>query len=661
MLRPHVIQASSADELRERLHELRDGGYQAGLAIVFISDRILNEELLTPFREEGIAVFGSCSSEEIIHGRISNESIVALLLDLPATAFQLKIFQSPRENPGRSLGRAVGEAMRAAFENPVAMLLIGGGGLAINTEEVLSGVFSVLPDAPIFGGLPSSLGAFDQPPFFTARKLYGTGIYALILDSDVVDVQGVAISGWQELGTPKRITRSAGNRVYEIEGVPATTFYQNYFNLSPATASARLNNVDPELLATSEYPILLRRADGSEVMRAAIQMDAEDKSVSYGGDIPQDSLVRFCSPNVIETIQHTVEELQTFRTNEIAGGADAVLLFNCAVRSRALGPYMRRELAVIQSLLPAPLVGFSSWGEIGQTPGQECGFHNVVISMVTLRDRKRAPSPAAQPQDFSAAEVEALVADEKDDSDGDTVQSLRGEVEQLRREKRILSHFLRLTSGDLEREQQKSEELLLNILPASIAERLKRDETVIADSVNEASVLFTDLVGFTALSSGMQADRLVEILNDLFSRFDELTADHGVEKIKTIGDAYMAVAGLPLPVADHADRCVRLGRAMLDAVTEVNRAQNIQLQLRVGINTGPVVAGVIGKRKFSYDLWGDTVNVASRMESHGEAGRIQISETSYALLAEREGWTRRENVELKGKGRVTTYITEATA
>ena len=649
-----VLQAGSAEEIREKLSELRQSGYQASLGIVFIGDKILNVEALRPFQEHGIAIFGSCSSEEIAEGRLSNESIVAMLLDLPADAFQLKIFQSPRaENPGALLGREVAQAMRDAYANPTAMLLVGGGGLAINTEEMLTGVFSVLPGAPIFGGLPSSLGVFDQPPFFTADSLYTEGIYALILDNDVVEVQGVAISGWQELGTPKRITQSAGNRVFEIEGIPATNFYANYFNLETSKDRALLNNVDPELLATSEYPILLRRADGSEVMRAAIQMDAADQSVAYGGDIPEGSLVRFCSPNVLSTIQHTVEELQTFRTENVAGGADAVLLFNCAVRSRALGPYMRRELAVIQSLWNAPLVGFSSWGEIGQTAGQSCGYHNVVISMVVLRDRQRSNAAVAPPMNFSASEVEALV---DDDGENATLESLRAQLAQLRREKRILSHFLRLTSGDLEREQQKSEELLLNILPDTIAARLKRGETVIADSVEGASVLFTDLVGFTTLSADMQADRLVAILNDLFSRFDELSAGHGVEKIKTIGDAYMAVAGLPVAVDDHADRCVRLGRAMLAAVDEVNRAQNLDLKLRIGINSGPVVAGVIGKRKFSYDLWGDTVNLASRMESHGEAGRIQISEATYACLSSGEGWVRREGLEVKGKGRINAYL-----
>ena len=650
-MQPVSLQANSPEELAQRLDELQRSEYRATIAVVFIGDRVLNPAALAPFREHGIAVFGSCSAEEISQGRISNASIVALLLDLPKQSYRLQIFESHGENSSEDLGRSVGKAMRDTFENPAALLLVGGGGLAIHTEDVLRGIFEVLPGAPVFGGLPSSLGVFDRPPFFTATELLTNGIYALILDRNVVDVQGVAISGWQELGTAKRITRSIGNKVFEIEGVPATSFYENYFNIDTSKDGALLNNIDSELLAASEYPILLRREDGSEVMRAAISMNAREQTVYYGGDIPEGSMVRFCSPNVLETIQHTVDGLQTFRAD--AHDVDAVLLFNCAIRSRALGPYMRHELELIDRLWAAPSVGFSSWGEIGQTPGQGCGFHNTVISMVTLRDQQslKRTNPRGA---ISAHEIEALVDGEAEQQT--TIESLRHELIQVRREKRILSHFLRLTSGDLEREQKKSEELLLNILPASIAERLKHGETVIADRVDTASVLFTDLVGFTTLSAGLSADRLVVILNDLFSRFDELTAAHGVEKIKTIGDAYMAVAGLPTPVPDHADRCVTLGRAMLTALAEVNHAQHLNLQLRIGVNSGPVVAGVIGKRKFSYDLWGDTVNTAQRMESHGEPGRIQVSAATYEYLTERSGFIRRDDLEIKGKGRLTAYL-----
>ncbi|HSN17096.1 MAG TPA: adenylate/guanylate cyclase domain-containing protein, partial [Gammaproteobacteria bacterium] len=167
------------------------------------------------------------------------------------------------------------------------------------------------------------------------------------------------------------------------------------------------------------------------------------------------------------------------------------------------------------------------------------------------------------------------------------------------------------------REQDKSEQLLLNILPAPIAQRLKQDPGAIADSFADVSVVFADIVGFTQLSSHTPPAEIVRLLNDLFSRFDELSGRLGVEKIKTIGDAYMACAGLPVERADHAAVAAELALGMREALAVFCREQKVQVDIRIGINSGPVVAGVIGLRKFIYDLWGDTVNTASRMESHG--------------------------------------------
>lgn len=671
-MRTSVIQAQNTEALRRQLKEFREleaarSRTPARLAMAFVSDRLLEQSVLQPFAEAGFQVFGSCSAEEIISGRVAPPSIVALLVDLPEDAFDLRIFQPADGVTTGTLGRALGRHMRDRFTDPVALVLLGGGNTG-SPEEFLTGLAEILPERPVFGAVASSFGAYQQPPFFNAKRIYHAGVQALVLDRTKVDVQGVAISGWQELGTPKRITRSEGNKVLEIEGLPATTFYKNYFNLQTLDDGTSQTNIEPELLAASEYPILLRRADGSEVLRAAVQMDGAEQAVYYGGEIPQDSLVRFCSPNVVETIQHTAQEMQNFRSDSLADGADALLMFNCAVRSRSFGPYMNRELDVIQKLWGTPMVGFSSWGEIGQTPGQGCGFHNMVISIVALRDVTRGTDEvstqhACQYSEMSADEVEALVEDPHYEVEP-SLSELQNQLDQLRREKRILSHFLRLTSGDLEIEQRKSDELLLNILPGSIADRLKNGETVIADSVDVASVIFTDLVGFTRLSEQLSPAQLVAVLNDLFSRFDELSAEHGVEKIKTIGDAYMAVAGLPVPVPDHADRCLRLGRAMLAELALVADRHGIDrdlLRLRVGIHSGPLVAGVIGKRKFSYDLWGDTVNVASRMESHGEPGRIQLSAESYELLQSesREGYELRRDIEIKGKGRVDTYLASA--
>jgi class 3 adenylate cyclase len=206
----------------------------------------------------------------------------------------------------------------------------------------------------------------------------------------------------------------------------------------------------------------------------------------------------------------------------------------------------------------------------------------------------------------------------------------------------------------LERERERSERLLLNVLPAPIAERLKTDPAPIADRFPEASVLFADLVGFTEMSSGMAPEDLVNLLNDLFTAFDQVAERHELEKIKTIGDAYMAVCGVPLPRADHLERIADAAVEML--AVAAGRGSEKPFALRIGIDTGPVVAGVIGERKFIYDLWGDPVTMASRMESHGVAGAIQVTARAGERLRARYALTARGAIDVKGRGRMETYL-----
>jgi PAS domain S-box-containing protein len=214
---------------------------------------------------------------------------------------------------------------------------------------------------------------------------------------------------------------------------------------------------------------------------------------------------------------------------------------------------------------------------------------------------------------------------------------------------------LKFTEKELHRQRLKSERLLLNVLPQAIAERLKRGQKVIADSFTEATVLFADLVGFTELSTCISPTELVELLNSVFSKFDQLADHHDLEKIKTIGDAYMVVAGLPVPRADHVRAIADIAIDMQHEITKIKVHDGRSLSLRIGIHTGPVVAGVIGIRRFTYDLWGDTVNVASRMESQGEPKRIQVTEAVYNRLKNGYDFERRGEIAVKGKGDMMTY------
>ncbi len=208
----------------------------------------------------------------------------------------------------------------------------------------------------------------------------------------------------------------------------------------------------------------------------------------------------------------------------------------------------------------------------------------------------------------------------------------------------------------LELEQARSEKLLLNILPAAIAKRLKENDMRIADHYDSVTVMFADLISFTQMSEKMPPTQLIDLLSQVFLRFDQLAEKYQVEKIKTIGDAYMAISGAPVVCVNHAHRIAAMALEMNEALKEVAINTGLDLHMRVGIHTGPVVAGVIGSAKFSYDLWGDTVNLASRMESTCKPNAIQVTQETQMLIQEAFVFSEKNIVEVKGKGLVETFI-----
>ncbi|MEI6064720.1 MAG: adenylate/guanylate cyclase domain-containing protein, partial [Pseudanabaena sp. ELA748] len=233
-------------------------------------------------------------------------------------------------------------------------------------------------------------------------------------------------------------------------------------------------------------------------------------------------------------------------------------------------------------------------------------------------------------------------------------------------------------------EKMRSERLLLNVLPKAIAERLKSSPlyssnqisaykksdssiksisnlktdngTIVADTFEEVTVLFGDIVRFTEFASSVSANELVNMLNEIFSEFDRLADYYDLEKIKTIGDSYMVVGGLPLPRPDHAEAIASMALEMQRSISKFIRPDGTPFEMRIGIHTGQAVAGVIGKKKFTYDLWGDSVNIASRMESQGIAGSIQVSDATYQILKDKYKFESKRTIEIKGKGEMTTYL-----
>ncbi|MEG4206718.1 adenylate/guanylate cyclase domain-containing protein [Microcoleus sp. Pol7_A1] len=257
---------------------------------------------------------------------------------------------------------------------------------------------------------------------------------------------------------------------------------------------------------------------------------------------------------------------------------------------------------------------------------------------------------------FNSKEVLARVANQL------TIQSqqqlLQEQTKQLEEVVKRLQNEIKERQGvevALRLSQKKSDHLLLNILPAAIVENLKKGQGAAADRFDSATVLFADIVGFTSLAARISPLELVNLLNKIFSKFDQLTEKHDLEKIKTSGDAYMVAGGVPVPRADHAEAIADMALDMQEAIADFQTDTGEPFQIRIGINTGPVVAGVIGTKKFIYDLWGDTVNVASRMESQGLPGYIQVTAAIYELLKDRYLFEERGAIPVKGKGDMIAY------
>jgi len=222
-------------------------------------------------------------------------------------------------------------------------------------------------------------------------------------------------------------------------------------------------------------------------------------------------------------------------------------------------------------------------------------------------------------------------------------------INYYKREKNSAQHLLAL-------EQEKSENLLLNMLPKEIAEILKAEERIIAEHFDEASILFADLVGFTPMTAQMEPTEMVGLLNEIFSSFDSIVETYGAEKIRTIGDNYMLATGVPNERRDHAQAITDIALEMQAYIHSLPSQNGKKIDFRIGINSGPLVAGVIGHKKFQYDLWGDTVNIASRMESQGAPGRIQVTKNTYALLKDEFTFEARGRIDVKGIGEMETWF-----
>jgi class 3 adenylate cyclase len=539
---------------------------------------------------------------------------------------------------------------------------------------------------PLFGAFAADNMRFERTMVFDRNCIIEDGLCVLVVDTDAIDIFGVASHGWRPVGEPRRISASQGNRVYKIDDRPAIETYRDYLGLRGAE----------DLDLALEFPLQVQRADGSHVLRAVLALH-DDGSLVFNANVPAGALAYFSAPAGEGVIDQTVTELRAL--NAPFPQAQAALLFHCAIRYQVFGQRVVREIEAAQELWQTPLVGLFSYGEIGTIPGSACDFHAATYSLVLLRIRnpkkplrsagplllhQHDPSQDRQISNIAIEETRSLQSTVADwlaagmvSKSGlrelhRSLKALEGyvtgqhkhidDLDRSRLSRALLltrsSEDLRAANAIVQRERETSDSLLRAILPEATAERMKRGEDRIADRIPHAAVLFVDIAGFTSLAEKVEATELVERLDAIFREFDAITERHGAAKIKTIGDCYMAVAGVPEAVSNPAARAAALALDLMRVPERLLREQRLpeSIALRAGLHVGEVVAGVIGKSRFSYDLWGDTVNIASRMESEGVVGEIQCSRIVYESLKSAFDFEQRGKISIKGKGEMETFL-----
>jgi hypothetical protein len=370
----------SVPDVCSALDAISDASFKPTLALLFASKVALDlAEVAAAFAARGIDVFGVSSASEIMtdgtgEDCVFDESCVGLLLDVDRSRYAIGLIDGSAAS-AFELGEKVGVWAAGTFAKP--SMLIGSAGMTVDGEQLTRGILSQFSQPiPLFGGLAGDDCQFKETLVFSATQSTSHGVVCLSFDAEHIQVAGIAASGWQAVGAPKKITKSAGNVVFEIDGVPVIEAYERYLGGMKTAASA---------LAASTFALQLIRPEGYSVLRAGLVIDHDKGAIVYGGSVPEGSTVRFSSPPGTTIIKEAQQVMSAYRERQHA--ADALVLFSCKGRHLALGPAIEDEIEHMQKLWNAPLAGYCSYGEIGYNEEGFCDFYNDTCVLVTLTEK----------------------------------------------------------------------------------------------------------------------------------------------------------------------------------------------------------------------------------------------------------------------------------
>ena len=599
----------------------------------------------------GVALIGGTTAGDLSSALgFSEDSVTLTLFAGDALRFTAGV--------GEGLAGDPAGAVRAALANagPEPVLCLALLDPAAGTSELaVRALTEALPGTAILGGaLGSPWNTNLRASVFFGERVLRDAIVLLCFHGRARCALQIH-NGWRPVGPRQTVTAGVGRVVERIGERTAVGFHQHYLgeHLRPAF----------------EFPLAVFAEDDERFyLRVPRTYDASDGTVMYSGDVPVGSQVQLT--------EYVRSDAITGTEAAVAGAVRALgeppafaLVFSCASRKLVFGTQIACEDAILRERLQgAPYVGFYAFGEVAPLrQGGPAYYHNstMITAVIAVDGPKDRPvqtcTPTGCPAPTDARSLAAKLrrsesyrARLEDSKEQQTamLRTIGAEIEAARRRIAAQNEELVRLNAELIREQEKSEALLLNILPRDVAEELKRVGRVDPVFYPSASVLFTDFQDFTRIAASISPAELIRELDFYFTAFDAIIERHGLEKLKTIGDAYMCAGGLPTPSRTHGLDAVtaawEIQAFMREVVAAKTAAGEPCWRLRIGIHTGPLMAGVIGHKKFAYDIWGDTVNLASRLESTGEAGRVNISATTHALvkdafLCEHRGKIRAKN------------------
>jgi class 3 adenylate cyclase len=553
------------------------------------------------------------------------------------------------------------QAAREGLAGEPVFCLIFPDGRRFNNTTILEAISGVAEGCPVFGGSAAGAEGSDEGTYQYFGDEVLQDALPLMLFAGPISIAHNISNSWEPVGQPAEVTDASGGVVRRIGERTALGFFHHYLGDHATPAS--------------EFPLAVFESDAQRFyLRVPASYNRSDGSIRYSGDVPEGATVQLTEAVREHILADTTEAAQQL-AEPVAGDHPCLALaFSCNVRRQVLGTRTAEELAILRTHLPdTPILGFYGFGEFGPS-GQQDRFHNSTLVTLLLRSLEAMPRPVRSPARPEAPDTSFLQRrleratqsqsrlERVKDQNAAMLRTINTEVETARRTIAEQNDTLHQLYTDLGREKQRVDELLQNILPADVADELKRTKRVKPVHYEAVTVLFTDFQGFTRLARQMTPAQLIAELDHCFSCFDEIVGRYDLEKLKTIGDAYMCAGGIPGPLPDHPGQVVQAAlemQAWMQKLIDEREAQGRSCwRMRVGIHTGPLVAGVIGQRKFAYDIWGDTVNIAARMESSGEPGQVNISQATYECIRDRFVCTYRGKIPAKSVGEVAMYFVE---